>query len=182
MNLQLLFSLLAQFNWHGFAFWLIAGMILAAALYMVLTPNIVRSVVALIFTFFMMAGIYLLMAAEFIALIQILIYAGAVSVLIVFSVMMVTDRETSMDETSPFSRYLFPGALGASALFVLLLSIINTTSWNITYQEKSFSDINEIATGFLTTHVVAFEVAAVLLLVALVAAIAIIKGVTDYDS
>ncbi|MDD4343050.1 MAG: NADH-quinone oxidoreductase subunit J [Eubacteriales bacterium] len=179
MSLSLILSYFEMINWHTIAFYIISIFLISSAVYVVLTGNIVRSVIALIFTFLMTAGIYFLLQAEFIAVVQMLIYAGAISVLIVFSVMLITDRDKNINETSPFSHNLFFGSI-ASGLFYLAVSItVHNTSWNVTLKNKEFTDISLIARGFLTENVIAFELAAVLLLVALAAAIFIIKEVKD---
>ena len=93
--------------------------------------------------------------------------------------MLIVKRDENINNSSPFSKNIFPGAI-ASALFFLVVSLIAVnTSWNVTYQEKSFNDISLIAQGFLNNHFIAFELAAVLLLVALAAAIFIIKEAKD---
>jgi NADH-quinone oxidoreductase subunit J len=94
-------------NWHTIAFYVTALLLLSSAIYFVLTGNIVRSVMGLIFTFLMVAGVYFLLIAEFIAVVQILIYAGAISVLIVFSVMLITDRNENINNTNPYSKNSF---------------------------------------------------------------------------
>lgn len=179
MSLSLILSYIAMINWHTISFYIIATLLIASSLYVILTKNVVRSALALIFSFLMVAGIYLLLQAEFIAITQVLIYAGAISVLIVFSIMLITKRDESVKNSSPFSENVFPGAIAASLFFLMLAIITTNTSWNITYQEKSFSDISLIAQGFLTNHFIAFELAAILLLVALTAAIFIIKEAKD---
>ncbi len=179
MSWSLILSYIDMINWHTISFYIIAVLLIASALYVVLTGNIVRSVIALIFTFLMIAGMYFLLMAEFMAVAQILIYAGAISVLIVFSIMLITNRDQDIRKSSPFSKNVFPGSIVALTFFLIVSVITINTSWNVSYQEKSFNDISLIAQGFLNNHVVAFELAAVLLLSALAVAIFIIKEAKD---
>lgn len=179
MSLSLILSYIDMINWHTIAFYVIALLLLSSAMYVVLTGNIVRSVMGLIFTFLMVAGVYFLLIAEFIAVVQVLIYAGAISVLIVFSVMLITDRNENINNTNPYSKNSFWGSVIAGLFFIVVTLIVQNTSWNITLQTKEYNDISLIAQGFLTNNIIAFELAAVLLLVALAAAIFIIKEAKD---
>lgn len=179
MSLSLILSYIEMINWHTISFYIIAVLLVSSALYVILTGNVVRSALALIFTFLMVAGVYFLLQAEFIAITQILIYAGSIAVLIVFSVMLITKRDENINKSSPFSENIFPGALASGLMFLVITIITMNTSWNVTYQEKSFNDISLIAQGFLNNHFIAFELAGVLLLVALAASIFIIKEAKD---
>ena len=179
MSWEMILRLISEINWHTIAFYIVSLLAISSAAYVVLTGNIVRSALALIFTFMMVAGIYLTLLAEFIAVVQVLIYAGAISVLIVFSIMLIVNREEDVRKSSPFSGNSFVGGIIAIAFFFLVSMIVTATSWNVTYQTKEFSDINLIARGFLNDHLVAFELAAVLLLIALVAAIFIVREARD---
>ncbi len=179
MSISLILNYISKINWHTISFYIISTLLISSALYVILTKNVVRSALALIFTFLMVSGIYFLLQAEFVAIVQVLIYAGAISVLIVFTIMLIIKRDENINNSSPFSKNVFPGAI-TSGLFFLVISLIAiNTSWNVTYQEKSFNDISLIAQGFLNNHFIAFELAAVLLLVALAAAIFIIKEAKD---
>lgn len=179
MSLSLILSYIDMINWHTVSFYIISILLISSAVYVVLTGHIVRSALSLIFSFLMVAGVYFLLEAEFIAVSQILIYAGAVSVLIVFSIILITNREGDIKKSSPFSKNIFPGSIIALAFFLIVSLITINTSWNVTYQGKSFNDISLIAQGFLNNHVIAFELAAVLLLAALAVAIFIIKEAKD---
>lgn len=178
--IELILSWIALINWHTWVFYFIAALMVLSSLYVVITGHIVRSALSLIFTFLMVAGVFLLLEAEYLAIIQILIYAGAISVLIVFSVMLITDRSQNIFKSSPFSKNILPGGIAAIAFFTLASIVINTAPWQShSLEEKAYNDVGLIAQGFLTDHFVAFELAAILLLVALVAAIFIVKEAKD---
>src|SRR5213080_1474416 len=83
-------------------FWIIAVIMVAAALMVVALRNIVHSAIALVLVFAMAAGIYVLLSAEFIAIVQILIYAGAVTILILFALMLT--RIGGQPTTNPTNR------------------------------------------------------------------------------
>lgn len=180
MSLELILSWIAMINWHTIAFYIIAGLMLLSSLYVVLTGHVVRSALSLIFTFLMVAALFFLLEAEYLAIIQILIYAGAISVLIVFSVMLITNRSDNIFKSSPFSKNIMPGAIAALFFFSIVLMVIKEAPWRLyNLEEKSFNDVSLIAQGFLNEHLIAFELAALLLLVALAAAIFIVKEAKD---
>src|SRR5918911_1055994 len=83
-------------------FWIIAVILVGSALMVVGLRNIVHSAIALVLVFAMAAGIYVLLSAEFIAIVQILIYAGAVTILILFALMLT--RMTGQHITNPSSK------------------------------------------------------------------------------
>src|SRR6202162_711100 len=84
-------------------FWIIAVILVGAALFVVTQRNIVHSALALVIVFAMAAGIYLLLNAEFIAIVQILIYAGAVTILILFALML-TRTDTLQLNSNPINK------------------------------------------------------------------------------
>ena len=90
-------------------FWIIAVILVGAALAVVAFRNIVHSALALVIVFAMAAGIYLLLNAEFIAIVQILIYVGAITILILFAIMLT--RVTGTQGTNPVSRQWWLGAI-----------------------------------------------------------------------
>src|SRR5258708_38922580 len=97
-----------------FIFWIVAIILVGSALLVVTQSNIVHSALALIVVFAMASGIYLLLNAEFIAIVQILIYAGAVAVLILFALML-TRTSNIQVRSNPNSKQLW-FALGICSL------------------------------------------------------------------
>ena len=177
--IETILFLLSKIDWFALSFYILSFLLIASSMIVVLSNNIVHSALALVFAFLMIAGLFLTLLSEFLAIVQVLIYAGAISVLLVFSIMIVTNKNENIERSNVFSNNAFIGGLLAAVFFLIVSFIVTHTSWNITYQVKDYSDIEMIAKGFLTTHVIAFEIAALLLLVALVAAIFIIKEAND---
>src|ERR1700726_2274537 len=105
----------------GLLFWIIAVILVGSALLVVGMRNIVHSALALVVVFAMASGIYLLLNAEFIAIVQILIYAGAVTILILFALML-TRTSNIQSISNPNNRLWWLGAIisalvGATILF-----------------------------------------------------------------
>ncbi|MEM8807871.1 MAG: NADH-quinone oxidoreductase subunit J [Cyanobacteria bacterium P01_G01_bin.38] len=150
----------------------ILGLImLTASLGVVLLSNIVYSAFLLALVFASISGLYVLLNAGFVAAAQILVYVGAVNVLILFGIMLVNKKE----DFKPLSKAWLTKASTAAVcvgLFALLTSMVLSTGWSISTAvpagEKSIELIGE---HFFSDFLLPFELASVLLLVALVGAI-----------
>lgn len=158
-------------------FWVLAVITVGAGLAVALTKNIVHSALFLVLTFIGTAGIFLLLEADFLAAVQILIYAGGVSVLLVFGVMLT--RRGDIKLSNPFNKYKITGGIVAALLLLLTTGLILGSCWEISpeaFREQQ-SQVSDIASSMLNEYVVPFEVAALLLLVALVGTVLLAKGV-----
>jgi NADH-quinone oxidoreductase subunit J len=155
------------------SFWVIAIITVGSALAVVFSKDIVHSALFLIASFIGVAGVYLLIQANFLAAVQVLVYGGAIAIILVFGVML-TQRE-DMSRTNLFSKLRVPTLF----LSILLLGIIglafNRTDWLIGSNTASVSTVDKISTVMLTNYMIPFEVVAVLLLVAMVGAILLAK-------
>lgn len=156
-------------------FYVIAAFIIFMALNMVLSSNIVHSSLFMAATFLGVAFIYVLLKADYMAVVQIMVYVGAISVLFVFGVML-TSR-TDIEQSNTFNRYKIYGGIVASVFFFVLTRVIFTSSFVSVNSESSEPTISAIATLLLNDYSIAFEVSSILLLVATIGAIVIGKGV-----
>ena len=153
------------------SFGLLAVMMIGAALGVVLFSNIVYSAFLLGGVFISMAGMYLLLNADFVAAAQVLIYVGAVNVLILFAIMLVNKRE---DFPSVPNAWIRKGAtaLVCAGLFALLSAMVLSTPWAVSAAPAAGnSSIVAIGEHFFTDFLLPFELASVLLLMAMVGAI-----------
>ena len=169
-------------------FWIIAIILVGSALLMVSLRNIVHSALALIVLFAMAAGIYLLLNAEFIAIVQILIYAGAVTILVLFALML-TRTSNQISGTNPNNRQWWLAAIistvvGVAIIFAATLSPYSTASGGngTAYGATAACPLppdNVVYIGQLLyspncySYVLPFEIASLVLLVAIVGAIVI---------
>lgn len=137
----------------------------------VASPNLFHNALALVGTLFGVAGLYILLEAEFLAVSQVLVYVGAVATLITFAIMLT--RSMMYGRTSPINRQWGKAALFAFLFFSALLGFIQGVPWSTFLPEVPSSEAMIAALGveFVTTYVVAFEVLGLLLLVALVGAV-----------
>lgn len=158
----------------------LAGITLLAALGVVLSRNIMHAALLLVLTFLGVAGIYFQLNAGFIGLVQIMVYAGAISVLMIFAIMLVMDVEVS--RTNLFNQSIptiMTGGYVGVLLAAGLVGAIWFTKWPLSPVQAGDQGVELLAGLMLGKYVVSFEVAAILLLVAVFGAIFLAKGVED---
>jgi NADH-quinone oxidoreductase subunit J len=150
-------------------FYTFAVVTLGAACIVVFSRHIVRAAFALLFAFFGVAGIYVFLLADFIAVTQLMIYVGGILVLLLFGVML-TSRQVNVDIRAG-SVQIFPAMIMCSMLAGALVGVFVYTGWrdnpSIATPEATAPMIGEL---LLTKYLLPFEVASVILLVALVGA------------
>lgn len=152
-------------------FYFFACVTVASAAVVVFSRNIVYSAFALLFTFFGVAGIYVLLSADFLAITQLLVYVGGILVLLLFGVMLTTNT-VSLDIKSGSTNVL-PAVTVVAALAGLLGGVVWTSDWFVSKQMSELTSettSRDIGTALITTHVLPFEIASVILLVAIVGA------------
>lgn len=157
-------------------FYAFAALAVGSALYVITASNPVRSVLALVVTFFAMTGIWLLLSAEFLALILLLVYVGAVMTLFLFVVMMLNiDTE---NKRKGLVRYLPFGALLMVLVTGLLVAAVVPRYLGVTSTPPQpfpadYSNISALGSILFTQFAYPFEIAGVVLLTAIIAAIAL---------
>jgi NAD(P)H-quinone oxidoreductase subunit 6 len=152
-------------------FGILSLMMLGAALGVVLFANIVYSAFLLGGVFISMAGIYILLNADFVSAAQILVYVGAVNVLILFAIMLVNKREDFKPMKNAWIRQ-GTTAIVCAGIFALLSTVSLITPWKIsTLTTPMASSIVPIAKHFFTDFLLPFELASLLLLMSMVGAI-----------
>jgi NADH-quinone oxidoreductase subunit J len=158
-------------------FYAIAGMACVFALLTVVSRNVFHSAVFLALTLLSIAGIYLLLDAQFLAVAQVIIYVGAIMILFVF-VIMFTSR-LSDKAVRQVNRQVLPSVLTAVTFLYILYILIVRSSWLlppvITQPLPSFT-IRQLGNSLLTKYALPFEVISVILLAVLVGSIAIGKA------
>ncbi|WP_445634332.1 NADH-quinone oxidoreductase subunit J [Nostoc sp. DSM 114161] len=149
----------------------LAVMMIGAALGVVLSPSIVYSAFMLGGVFISMAGLYLLLNGDFVAAAQVLIYVGAVNVLILFAIMLVNKRQNFVPFPNSWVRKALTGVVSLG-LFGLLSTMVLATPWAYsTTPASTQGSIVLIGEHFFTDFLLPFELASILLLMAMVGAI-----------
>ncbi len=164
--------------------WVVATLTVVAALLVVFLQDLVKAAMALIGTFLGIAGLFVMLNAEFLAVVQVLVYAGAVSILLIFGIMMIRDTQRG----SPANKLRIPALALATALVASISFVVLDTQWNLLSDAailspaednavKVFSDSPRVIGGLLLQEfVLPLETAALLLTATLVGAIALVKG------
>jgi NADH-quinone oxidoreductase subunit J len=156
-------------------FYLFAGMTAVSAIAVAASRNVVRMAVALLFTLMGVAGLYFLLNAEFLAAVQLVVYAGGTLILIIFGVMLTSK--------SPFSRFTPKPAevavavvIGAVLLFGLVWGIRQTTFADNPIQTHDNYPVDRLGQVLLGDFLVPFEIVSVLLLVVMIGAAYLAKA------
>jgi len=166
-------------------FYAFAGITVLAALFVVVQRNPVYSVVLLIASFGGLAGLYVLLDAPFTAVTQIIVYAGAIMVLFLFTVMLLNvprEDASEFDRAHPLNR---PGARRFGAVLVVLFLIEAVWAvWHVSGRETaalratepgSVASVREIGKVLFTDYAFAFEVTSLLILAAMVGAVVLAR-------
>lgn len=153
------------------AFYVLAAMTIGSALAVVVVRNIIHAVIALIVTFAGLAGLYITLSADFIAITQILIYIGAISILFLFAIVL-TPRQERLNAEGflRFPALAISGLVGA----VLVYAAVDT-QWNVTDSEGFPETATAIGELLLDKYVLPFEIVSVLLIVAVVGSIVLVR-------
>src|SRR5215217_4480750 len=155
-------------------FWILAIVSLFSALMVVISKNPVYSVLWLIITFFSISGHYILLNAQFLAIVNIIVYAGAIMVLFLFVIMLMNlDRDNEPQK----NKWLkLAGAVSGGSLLLVLVAALRNTEKNMT--ELGTGDIGliqNLGKTLFNEFVVPFEIASILFLSAMVGAVVIGK-------
>ena len=161
-------------------FYFYAAALVLSALGVITARNPVYSVLLLVLCFFSCAALWLLLEAEFLAIALVLVYVGAVMVLFLFVVMMLDINIEQMRQG--FVKYLAVGVLVASALAALMIWVVGPVGPDVLGDESlqqatrhaaDYSNTEELGRTLYTDYVLPFEIASVILLVAIIAAISL---------
>lgn len=153
-------------------FWGLSGLAVTAALGIMLSRNLLHAVLWLILTFVALAGLFLTLSADFVAVAQVLVYAGAVGVLVIFAIMLTPNSATGNSETRLFG----PGLLVAAVLSGIMGYVATRTDWNTVEQGEFGQTALQIGSALTDRYVLPFEVASVLLIAAMVGALVLVRS------
>jgi NADH-quinone oxidoreductase subunit J len=154
--------------WSDVLFVLLAGMALVSALLVVTLRDIIRCGLALIACFAALAGLYVLLGAPLLAATQVLVYIGAIAVLILFAVMLTQAKAAPLRLV--FQTQALPAAIAAAVLAVLLGLAAVATDWGDVGQRVA-TGTDALAALIFSDYVLPFEVVSVLLLTAVIGAV-----------
>ncbi len=157
------------------AFWVLSFSTVGCALMVAWVRNLIHAVLFLALTFVGVAGLYIVLSADFVAVVQILIYAGAVGVLMTFAVMLTPAADRANSSTS----FEFPALILAGMVLAVVVFVAYDTSWSTTDGPGLATTARSLGDAFLKPYVVPFEVASVLLMTAMIGAIVLTREDDD---
>lgn len=158
----------------GIAFWVLAAVTLVAAGGVMVSRNLLHAVLFLILSFVGIAGFFVLLSADFLAMAQVIIYVGAIAVLVLFAILLTPRASRDNGET----KMLLPAVLLSICLAAVFLFVINDANWSTVSQSPGLGAA-ELGEALLTTWVLPFEIASVLLTAALVGAIMLARSAQE---
>ena len=152
-------------------FWGLGALAVLAALGIVLTQSLLHAVLLLILSFVALAGLFLTLSADFIAVAQVLIYAGAVGVLVIFAVMLTPSSSRVNADTAFFG----PGFVVGGLIATVMAYVAFKTPWNEVDSPGFDTTVAAIGEGLTNRWALPFEIASVLLIVAMIGAIVLVR-------
>ena len=176
-------------GFEKFVFYVFSAILIYAAVRVITVRNPALAALHLVWAFFTCACLWMLLEAEFLAIVLVLVYVGAVMVLFLFVVMMLDINLAPLKEG--FMRYLPVGIMVAAAMIFEMILVVRSkvfTSGDVAVLRHGadYSNTKELGRVLYTDYVYAFEIAAVILLVAIIAAIALTMrkrpGETKYQN
>jgi NADH-quinone oxidoreductase subunit J len=155
------------------AFYFFGALTVGSAAVVVFSKNLIHSAFALLFTFFGVAALYAFMGADFLAATQMVIYVGGILVLLLFGVML-THKLYDLNLKAETFQFL-PALLAAVAVFAILTTFMLQAHWRAAEPQQSVPTTAAIGILFMKDYILPFEVASILLLLALIGAAMIVR-------
>ena len=153
---------------YDIIFYLFAAITVISAFFVVTTRNIVYSAYYLLFTFFGVAGIYVLLGAYFIAVVQLVVYVGGILILLLFGVML-TNKITNVQIKTGTIK-LVPAVISVALLAGVLGASLLNTNWKTINTDVPVSTTFSLGMLLMQQYAVVFELLGILLLIALIGA------------
>ncbi len=155
------------------AFWILAVVAVAAALTVVLLRNVFRAALSLVLCFLTVAGIYVTLSADFLAAVQVLIYIGGISVLIILAIMLTRD----VQQGSPTNKLRIPALVVAIIFAGVIAFTLANTPWQVSTVPPLEPTTSALASKLMGEggFILSVEIAAFLLLAAILGAIVLVR-------
>lgn len=153
---------------YSIIFYLFAAITVLSAFFVVTTRNIIHSAYYLLFTFFGVAGIYALLGADFIAVVQVVVYIGGILILMIFGIML-TNKITNVQIKTGAIK-IVPATLSVALFAGILATALLNTKWKTINSEMPTATTHSLGLLLLQQYAVVFELLGILLLIALIGA------------
>ena len=159
-------------------FWVMTIFTIGGAIGVVSSKSLFHSALYLILSFFGVTGYYVLLSAGFLAMVQLMVYAGAIAILILFAIMF---SRKPMAKVSQTNRQWWLGLPLVIVLFVTLVTVVGSVDWPLSDAEPTADTVKQLGVAFLGSYLIPFEVVSVLLSVALIGAIILAREKTEAE-
>jgi NADH-quinone oxidoreductase subunit J len=159
-------------DWEDALFWILSAVMIIAGLLVVVMRDIIRCGLAMIVCFGALAGIYVLMGAPLIGAAQVIVYIGAISVLILFAIMLTQTKNAP--SRLVFQTQAGPAAVASVIIAILIALAVTATDW-AALPERAKAGANDVASLLFSDFVLPFEVVSVLLLAAVIGGVYLAK-------
>lgn len=163
---------LLGFGWDDLLFMILAAAMVGSALLVVTMKDIIRCGLAMIVAFAALAGLYVLAGAPLVAAAQVLVYIGAISVLVLFAIMLTQTKNGPASLV--FQTQAFPAAIASAVLALLIAVTVVATDWTVA-AGRVWTSTTELAKALFADYVLPFEVVSVLLLAAVIGGVFLAK-------
>ncbi len=163
---------LLGFGWDDLLFLILAAVMVVSALLVVTLRDIIRSGLAMIICFAALAGLYVFAGAPLVAAAQVLVYIGAISVLVLFAIMLTQTKAAPRELV--FQTQALPAAIAAVVLAVLIVIVVVSTDW-LENAGRIWTSTTEMARQLFASYALPFEIVSVLLLAAVIGGVYIAK-------
>ncbi|MCH5585252.1 NADH-quinone oxidoreductase subunit J [Shimazuella sp. AN120528] len=160
-------------NAEFFAFSILSVFAIGGAVFFLNSVRVMHMAISLAFTFFSLAGIYFLLQAEFLAVVQVLIYAGGISILMIFGIMLTKPEEGSPGRSFQYHQWISLATI--ISFFVIIMVIIYQSPIFTPAEKVSSPSVQQIGSILFKQYAIPFELASILLLVALIGAIVLAR-------
>jgi NADH:ubiquinone oxidoreductase subunit 6 (subunit J) len=154
-------------------FYILAAIVVGSGVMVVGLKNIFHCALFLVLALFGVAGIYILLSAEFLAAVQVLIYVGAITILMIFAIMLTAKLYNAQIRQA--NEQIFLGVIIVATLLVATVAILGRTAWRLSDAAPEVQSTVGIGRMLLTKYVLPFEIVSVVLLAALIGAIVIAR-------
>jgi NADH:ubiquinone oxidoreductase subunit 6 (subunit J) len=166
-------------SWAALFFYLLAFVVVGSAVMVVTRRNVFHSALFLVLCLFGVAGIYVMLSAEFLAAIQILLYVGAVAVLMIFAILLTAQIDN--EAIRQVNKQVWPAFLLVSVLLSVTTYLVVTSKWRAFSPGTLPENTEGIGRALLTTYVVPFEVVSIVLLMSLIGALVLARRATTAE-
>lgn len=158
-------------------FYLLSAFAIASATMVLISKNPIHSVLWLIMVFFAISGHYILLNAQFLAIVNIIVYAGAIMVLFLFVIMLMNIKKDAEPQRQLFVKLM--GVIAGGSLLTLLVAVVKQTAQiqdkQVLLKEGTIGLIHPLGKALFSDYVIPFEISSVLFLSAMVGAVIIGK-------